>query len=267
VNFTFVISSVFSASKSRTSFWDDNDYGHPQRFQSAWSPAPDTFVPPQYVEFDVVQPAWAANEHFSPFMNGPVPLKKRAPIHPQKQSSFKRWSREWIHEELYFSMNKLSLLAMIVALMFLGALFFTSGFLMAINLYGIGTPGKTEASLISLPDHMPTKGAVAQNPVDGKSTNIPPQYTNVSGVAMVPAARMPTSAQAKEPYQAAVPRVPTNNTYAPAPESGVVMVQPGYYTAPQAPTPVYMAQPQTYAAPAYAPAYHGAYVQGNPIRN
>ncbi len=258
---------MFSASKPHTPFWDDYEdagFGSHGRFRAAWGSEQPPHNPASlqnYVEFDVVHPTWAANEHFSHLMKRPLPLKPHTFLNSKKQGSLRRWSREWIHQELYFSMNKLSLLAMVIALMFLGALFFTSGFLMAVNLYGIGAPIKTDASLVSLPDHMPTKGAVAQNPVDSsRNPTVPSQYTNVSGVAMVPSSRMPTSAQTNQrtPPQgnSRMPSTYVATAEPSSPPPAAVVAQPGYYAAPQ---PVYMA-PQAYA-PTY-PAYQGGYVGG-----
>ncbi len=273
---------MFTNSKPYTPFWDDYDngagYEGQNTFRSTWSappPPPPRYSntpPPNYVEFDVVQPGWAANEPFSPFLQRSLPLKKNA-FDSSKSGALKRWSREWIHEELYFSMNKLSLFAMIIALMFLGALFFTSGFLMAVNLYGIGSPAKMDATSISLPDHMPTKGASSQNPVDPKGPNVPSQYANVSGVAMVPNSRLPSSAQhPKGPTHGAHPRMPTH-AHAQAPVMpqqpapvDMAAAQPVYsyvqpapvYAAPQPVYgPVYSQQPPqpAYVQGAYAPAY------------
>lgn len=191
-----------------------------------------------YVEFDVIDPVHAANRpSSSPFLEKHFNLRA-----PQKQSSIKNsWSHRWIYQELYFSMNKLSLLGMIIGLMFLGALFFTSGFLMAVNLYGIGAPPAATAT--NLPSHLPQKGALAQSQDLQKEVqkpiSIPSQYHTVSGVNIVPSARVPSPnvQKAQRAPEAPVRHVPNAPVYVATGEPIAV-----YATAPQA--PVVYAQPQ-----------------------
>ncbi len=109
----------------------------------------------------------------------------------------------WIDKEFLFAMNKLSIVSMIVGLMFLGALFFISGFLLAINLY------------IS-PPHIPDlKIAGAENPTHRASANafesthrptpppapatVPQQYVTVGGVSMMPPSHKPRQAMVEPP--------------------------------------------------------------------
>jgi hypothetical protein len=59
----------------------------------------------------------------------------------KKQNATQRLYQYWVYEEITFSMNKISLLGLVLSLMFLGALFFTMGFLVAITTI----PPKTES--------------------------------------------------------------------------------------------------------------------------
>ncbi len=55
----------------------------------------------------------------------------------------------WIEKELNFTMSKLSFFALIIGLFFLSSLLFITGFLIAVNVYDIGTPQKIASSLQS----------------------------------------------------------------------------------------------------------------------
>ncbi|MBP9753015.1 MAG: hypothetical protein KBD31_04325 [Proteobacteria bacterium] len=65
--------------------------------------------------------------------------------------------KNWIKEELYFSMNKISLAGLFFGLMFLGSVFFMIGFLVAVNLYGHKSQPQQPVEMRSV---MPSQGAM-----------------------------------------------------------------------------------------------------------
>ncbi len=183
------------------------------------------------------------------------------------QSFLALCKRLWIDEELFFSMSKLSLLGMVIGLMFLGALFFLSGFLMAVNLYGIGAP-KTEAHLAAQgqsfnPQHMPTPGytqghAQTHNPAGFQANrdinaSVHPHYASVGGVAMMPSQRLPSNMNHHQKHASVPSYAPTRGMIAGVPQQ---QARP-YYPPPPQP----LVQPTAY--PSY-PQQQGAPVYGNP---
>lgn len=57
----------------------------------------------------------------------------------------------WIEKELYFSMNKLSVLVLVIGLFFLSSLLFITGFLVAVNIYDIGAPKTPPMANMNIP--------------------------------------------------------------------------------------------------------------------
>ncbi len=193
------------------------------------------------------------------------------------QSFLALCKRLWIDEELFFAMNKLSLLGLVIGLMFLGTLFFLSGFLMAVNLYGIGAP-KTEVQLAAAqslnPQHMPTPGytqaqAQMHAPVGfqaNKDINAPlnPHYASVGGVAMVPSPRLPSYAH-QHRHVVSSPSLPTRGMEAVQQQQARIYSQPSpqptaypYPMQPQQGAVVYAYPPATVTPSAYPAGYVAA---------
>ncbi len=200
------------------------------------------------VVVDILHPPKRKSSESRVYTASPKPTA-RSISYTRDQSFLALCKRLWIDEELFFAMNKLSLLGLVVGLMFLGTLFFLSGFLMAVNLYGIGV-SKTEAQLaaahsLNSSQHMPTPGYIQgqiQSPAGfqaNRDINAPvhPHYASIGGVAMVPTPRLPSNIQQRG-HVTASPSIPTR---------GMASVQ--QYQARTYPQP--LTQPATY------PSYQG----------
>lgn len=114
-----------------------------------------------------------------------------------------------ITEEISLTMNKLSLLGLLFVLMFLGTVFFLSGFLVAVNVYN------AKEDIVNLaqnhdplkpPAHQPNK-APNVSIADGMPMNngfksgqpqylVAPQYATVGGVPIIQQPRVPSHMQA-----------------------------------------------------------------------
>lgn len=259
---------MFSESKARSQFaWKEEDpYDLYQQFRPEWfhftsqteARNPHRYRPEERAPIiDIVHPAREDERQES--RPRPFPTRSERSRIPFKVpfqegfSSLKTLKRQWIDEELFFAMNKLSLLGLVIGLMFLGALFFLSGFLMAVNLYGIGAP-KSAAQLASgtNPSHVPTPGYQSHQPsiVKGDHASVPSQYATMGGVSMVPQPRMPSNVQHKQVQQATYP------AQGAAPSAPVHQYPQASAYPPQMPLP----QAQGgYAYPAHAPASAAPY--------
>jgi hypothetical protein len=105
--------------------------------------------------------------------------------------------KNWMKEELYFSMNKISLAGLFFGLMFLGSIFFLIGFLVAVNLYGNKPSPSVQIQQRSV---MPTQGAM----LSGRTNQMTDATTYPAGMAAQPmpqngslanAGRLPSSMQ------------------------------------------------------------------------
>ncbi|RZI46875.1 hypothetical protein [Candidatus Finniella inopinata] len=184
--------------------------------------------------------------------------------------SLTAYKNNWLDKELFFAMNKLSIAGMVAGLMFLGALFFISGFLLALNLYILpshqipsqimGAPAPHRAS--------PNALSAAHKPTPPYSpATAPQQYANVNGVAMVNPPHMPTARPAQPQPQ---PQIQSQNqgiyqqqqpAYQPQVSAPQPYSDPQYYAPqPNAPAPNqgYYGAPAQYAPPAYGPNYQQA---------
>ncbi|CAO5681768.1 MAG: hypothetical protein HEEMFOPI_00608 [Holosporales bacterium] len=113
---------------------------HPQPMPYGPTEAYDP-IPPHYAQQSFVQ-----DEPFPSFLNQQKEHRKENKSHRKNDQSltlrtfYDHWIglfyKNWIREELYFSMNKISLAGLFFGLMFLGSIFFMIGFLVAVNLYG-----------------------------------------------------------------------------------------------------------------------------------
>ena len=162
-------------------------------------------------------------------------------------------------------MNKLSIAGMVAGLMFLGALFFISGFLLALNLYILpshqipsqimGAPAPHRASPNALSaSHKPT-------PPYSPAT-APQQYASVNGVTMVNPPHMPTARPVQPQNQGQSQNQGVYQQQQPVYQPQVSAPQPypdPQYYAPQpnapAPNQGYYGAPAQYALPAYGPNY------------
>ncbi|MCX7338543.1 MAG: hypothetical protein NTX76_04610 [Alphaproteobacteria bacterium] len=181
---------------------------------------------------------------------------------------------QYIQKEIFFAMNKLSITALITGLMFLGALFFTSGFLMAFNLYGMGG-GVARPETLAAAQHLPSANIVAQRrlasapAVNQNLTNqndnrrpskVAAPYAVIGGVNMVPNPHLPSAMIQPRPQVQQMPaqQMPVNNYTGPiaqqqAPYGAPLPVQgygQAYYPAPAA---MQQQQPMMMAYP--APSY------------
>lgn len=205
---------------------------------------------------DILHPPKGKTSESRRLYTSPPKLATHLLSNTRDQSFLAFCKRLWIDEELFFAMNKLSLLGLVIGLMILGALFFFSGFLMAVNLYSIGAPNATGQLAVNYnPQHMPSPGfaqAQGNNPnfpgtKNGQNAAVAPQYASVGGVSMIPSPRLPSQMQ---PLQKPVaPTIPTR---------GMVSAQQHYprpYANPLPQPAAYPQQPQmVYAYPPVAPA-------------
>jgi hypothetical protein len=283
---------ILKSKATRQSSWKEEDsYGHYEQFRPEWfnfqaKPTKDSSSSHLYKEKDPVielHPVRDGGKRtYQSFSASPKRTKSRQSYFQDSFSFLTIFKRQWIDQELFFAMNKLSLLGLVITLMFLGTLFFLSGFLMAVNLYGIGDP-KGQAKMASLnPSHMPTPGFVQGHHqptvVKGGQGIVSPQYATMGGVAMVPQSRMPSNLQHKNAHRAAylpqrpsaAPVYPTQqyvqqhnpypaqmpasqvNGYASYPAHLPVVAAPGY-------NPAYASSEPPMIVPASAPVYRGPY--------
>lgn len=165
--------------------------------------------------------------------------------------------RYFLLEEVELVMNKLSMFALLFGLMFLGTIFFLTGFLVAVNVYSpkpIEIPQLAHDPL-TRPTHTPSQNPVVNvaygmpTPAGSNSAVAVPQYlpaptfAQVNGVQITQQPRIPTSMQAPmiaphpqqgqmigvpqhrpvalppvpQPYQAQMPPMP-NSAYGSAPQ-------------------------------------------------
>lgn len=104
----------------------------------------------------------------------------------------------WIEKELYFSMNKLSFLVLVIGLFFLSSLLFITGFLVAVNIYDIGTPKILPMTNMNIPTpsinmhtmetpRLPAPPAIAMPGIPTPIQNLP----TTPPVMMMPAVAAP----------------------------------------------------------------------------
>lgn len=112
-------------------------------------------------------------------------------------------------EEISLTMNKLSMLGLLFVLMFLGTVFFLSGFLVAVNVYNakddVAQLAQNHDPLAS-PNHQPNKlpnvgvadGMPMNNGIKSGQPQylVAPQYATVGGVPMIQQPRVPSHMQA-----------------------------------------------------------------------
>jgi hypothetical protein len=179
----------------------------------------------------------------------------------------------WIEKELYFSMNKLSFLVLVIGLFFLSSLLFVTGFLVAVNIYDIGAPKYSQMPTTTLPTievphvtapmiALPNAPSVSSVMPSALPTIAPPATPNpnimktgtqaqrMADVPMVDTAHMP-SIYAQLPVQALPP------TPQPMPQSGGHYIQPQQAQVVQhVPTQAPVQQQPMQAAPVQAPVHH-----------
>lgn len=150
----------------------------------------------------------------------------------------------WINKEFLFAMNKLSIVSMIVGLMFLGALFFISGFLFALNLYGSTSNIPNLRTISEVSSHQPSARAFegVHRPTP-PPTVIPQQYASVGGVSMAPPSHRPSQNVAPSTTYSQPIYRPDPNSY-----PSQAAPSPNYQTAPY-PTQGYNQSPPTHNRP------------------
>ena len=178
---------------------------------------------------------------------------------------FASYKNNWLDKELFFAMNKLSIVGMVAGLMFLGTLFFISGFLLALNLYVLPNHQLPTLAVAAVTPHRASPNALAatHKPTPARPATVPHQYSNVGGVVMTNPPHKPTQTPVQQ-YQSSYGQQPQPQvSYQPQP----VQPQPvaptphpdARYVQQQPTVPVnnfYAADPQY--APAYAPPYQPA---------
>jgi len=182
----------------------------------------------------------------------------------RRQTVSETFYHNLIKEEIAFSMNKLSLTALLGGLMFLGALFFVSGFLVAVNVYTAKSlpniiPSEVQAhNPLAKPSHAPSAnpGASISRASQQPQYMVPPQFATVDGVSMVQQPRLPSTQQAgmiaPNPNAQYVQRAPSH-----APSQGALPQAAQPYYPPQA-LPVNKQQyPYAQHVPKAAPAPNG----------
>lgn len=205
--------------------------------------------------------------------NSYQPSIKTAYRPQQRISSYKGikyYQYHWIEKEVFFAMNKMSIAGMVIGLMFLGALFFISGFLLAINLYSSSYhPFPEVKASVQTPLHRASNNVYVSThrPAPPPAT-VPNQYATVGGVSMAPASHKPSQAQVENqgytqpPYNPSnfqhdrriAPPVYPSSPYPPVNYAQTAPVQP----MPQAPVnPAYSPYPHPVAS--YPPATTGVY--------
>lgn len=207
----------------------------------------------------------------------------RAAAASQRRPSFYKWASyykyHWINKEFLFAMNKLSIVSMVVGLMFLGALFFISGFLLAVNLYILPSPTIPNLKIASAenPTHRASanafEGTHRPTPPLMPPTTVPQQYATVGGVSMMPPSHKPTQSIAPAPVYSQ-PQPVYNSYNSVNPNSYPPQSAPGMnYPAPNYPTSNYAQPSASYgqaaptgttspqyppSPPAYVPSYPNA---------
>lgn len=280
-----------SKAKSRSS-WKEDSYGYYEQFRPEWfnfemrsddQPSDSSLYKDNNPFIELHSAQEGRKRSHSPFSASSRPIKSKRSYFRESFSFLTTLKHQWINEELFFAMNKLSLLGLVITLMFLGTLFFLSGFLMAVNLYGIGDP-KGQAQMASAnPSHLPSPGYIHghHQPTFAKKNPgiVAPQYATVGGVAMVHQPRLPSNVQQyNKPRNAAYPvqqsvmmpgyssqQQPVHNPYPPQapiqqnvsgyasyPSHVPVAAAPGY-------NPSYAGSQPPMVVPTSAPVYRGAY--------
>lgn len=266
---------ILKAKATRQSMWKDDPYAQYEQFRPEWfnftTPPEEKAVNSRLykekesvIEMDSFKAA--GKKAYGAYSVPPKPTRSKSYF--QESSSFLNLlKRQWINEELFFAMNKLSLLGLVITLMFLGAVFFLSGFLMAVNVYGIGDP-KAQAQMASVnPSHMPTPGYAQGHHqptvIKAKQEKIAPQYATVGGVSMIPQPRLPSHMQQQQKPQPMVAQPVRSIVAAPAYPTQQYIQQHPY--PPQMPAPQningyasYPAHVPAVVSPGYNPAYSGA---------
>ena len=169
-------------------------------------------------------------------------------------------------------MNKLSIVGMVAGLMFLGALFFISGFLLALNLYVLPNHQVPVAAIAEVNPHhraSPNALSAAHRPTAKAPppATVPHQYANVGGVTMMTPPHKPTQMPAQQQAQPMMqqgqgqPQAPYQQqpVYQSQPSAAPAPYPDARYAQQQQPPPVnnsYAPAPQY--APAYAPTYQPA---------
>ena len=174
---TFDQPSFLRPKKPVDTFWDDDDIrpfrlSIPEHFSS---PAPKAF--PQNQNIHPIRNYTPQRENRPANRQQPNKQKQRR-YAPQPRAFTNRHNESyiynrphstlvsyfvqkiytnWIAKELYFSMNKLSFLVLIIGLFFLSSLLFITGFLVAVNIYDIGAPKFASTTSMNNPyPSMPT---------------------------------------------------------------------------------------------------------------
>jgi len=199
----------------------------------------------------------------------------------------------WIVKELNFSMSKLSFLVLIVGLFFLSSLLFITGFLVAVNIYDIGSPKYSQTPTINVPTFantrlptaptiaMPSGASVLQHnsmlPVT-PSQNIMKygvQGTYMADMPIVDTAHRPSvyaqlPIQTLQPSPASMPQIgehyisPQHAPVAQHASSYEYAQQPHPIQQVSAQAPTQMQQPQGYSHPAIPPPQQYYPQQQNP---
>ncbi len=128
----------------------------------------------------------------------------------QDNRFLKHSNLSWLEEEVPFSMNKISIFGLIFGLMFMGALFFLTGFLAAVSMLGLSSHKNNAPELMAQHStHTPSPNAamLVSNRTFPEGSN---PGTRVAGAIPmeIPNQRMPTSlkvSQAQAQYQYEVP--------------------------------------------------------------
>lgn len=184
----------------------------------------------------------------------------------QDNRFFKHSNLSWLEEEVPFSMNKISIFGLIFGLMFMGALFFLTGFLAAVSMLGLSSHKDNAPELMAQHSpHTPSPNAamlVSNRPFpEGTQPGI-----RVAGVVPmdIPSnQRVPTSLkvqQAQAQYQYEVPtqvaRYAEQHLAAQQQQRSQKIMQPSYPVVYPGPVQPYQPQQQYVVQPAvnYQPA-------------
>lgn len=111
----------------------------------------------------------------------------------------------WIEKELYFSMNKLSFLVLVIGLFFLSSLLFITGFLVAVNIYDIGAPKSNPMTNMNIPTTSINMSAIETPRLPAPPTIAMPGIpTTIPSIQAAPPIMMPAVA-------APIPTMPNPN--------------------------------------------------------
>lgn len=130
--------------------------------------------------------------------------RRNAYVVPYRETFSEFCTRYFVEEKVDLTMSKGSLMGLVVGLMFLGILFFLSGFLAAVHLY---TPGPSSL-VAALPNHdplatpyyiptQPTYATSSSSRMPSSSTHLP---TTPQRAVVVPPGRQPSDYIMKPPY-------------------------------------------------------------------